>query len=99
MPSLPHGAAANNVFSYLRTRLGVAQSKTRPRQSAPPTPGTLVNRSRARSDPRIEFDLSEGIFVIHKILLQDRIERLGLLRAEIDTLEIAHVHSGLILLL
>jgi hypothetical protein len=48
---------------------------------------------------RIEFDLAEGAFVIGHVLMQDRRQRLRLLRAQIDTLKIAHFDLILSLLL
>ena len=48
---------------------------------------------------RIEFDLPKGVFVVDQILLKNRVQSLCLLRAQIDTLKIADVHAGFILLL
>jgi hypothetical protein len=47
----------------------------------------------------IEFDLTERAFIIGHILVEDRRQRLGLLRAQIDSLKVAHLYLILRLLL
>src|SRR6516164_7065375 len=48
---------------------------------------------------RVEFDLAEGAFVVGNVLLQDGGQRLCLLRAEINALEVSYLHLILRLLL
>ena len=50
----------------------------------------LVHRPR-RVHPRVEFDLSERTFVTGDILLQKPEQCLGLLRTEVDALEVANL--------
>src|SRR5579862_5790326 len=60
---------------------------------------SLVDRTGAGPDTRIELDLAKGIFVVHQVLLQDGVQRLGLLRTQVHALKIAHVHASFVLLL
>ena len=60
--------------------------------------GTLMYRA-SRGHARIEFDFSEGAFITDDVLLEHVEQRLGLLRAQIDPLEIIDFHLGLALLL
>ena len=50
-----------------------------------------MNRAGSRS-ARIKLDLPKRALVIRNILLQDREQRLGLLRAQINALKISHFH-------
>jgi hypothetical protein len=52
-----------------------------------------------RSHPRIKFDFSERALVVADVLLQNRHQRFGLLRAEIDALKVMDFDLGLALLL
>jgi hypothetical protein len=61
-------------------------------------PGTLMYRA-SRGHARIEFDFSESAFVTDDILLENVEQGLGLLRAQIDSLEIIDFYLGLALLL
>ena len=42
---------------------------------------------------RIELDFAEGLFVVGDILLKHERQRFGLLRAQIDSLEVAQVDA------
>lgn len=53
----------------------------------------------ARHHSRIKFDFSECVFVAHDIVLKDGEQRLGLLGAQINPLEILHLNLGFALLL
>src|SRR5579859_3845541 len=66
-----------------------------PRTSWPGTSMYLSGNGHAR----IELDFAEGLFVVHHVLLQDGEQRLGLLRAEINSLEVGNFHLGRGLLL
>ena len=44
--------------------------------------------NRTAGGARIELDLAEGGFVVRNVLLEQRHERLGLLRAQINSLEV-----------
>src|SRR5947209_3504223 len=57
-----------------------------------------VNRSR-RGHSGVQLDLPECALILRDILLQDRKQRLGLLRAHVDTLEIVDLNLRLTLLL
>jgi len=48
----------------------------------------------ATGGARIELNLAKGGLIIGDILLQERHEGLGLLRAEVDALEVAQLHLG-----
>src|SRR5580704_7430026 len=63
--------------------------------------GTLesVYRCAVLAEVRVQLDLAEGVLVVHQVLLQDGVERLRLLRAEIDSLKISHVDMRFVLLL
>ena len=62
------------------------------------TRARLVYRS-GRIHSRVEFDFSEGTLIIRHVLLQNRHQSFGLLRAEIDSLKIVNLDLGLALLL
>src|ERR1700739_2425491 len=65
-------------------------------------PMTAARRSvhrPLRRHARIQFDLAKGAFVPGYILLQEAEQRLGLLRAQIDSLKVTDVDLGLCLLL
>ncbi len=48
------------------------------------------------SHARIEFDLAEGALIAGHVLLQGiAVQRLGLLRAQVDALKVAHIRLGL----
>lgn len=91
------------ILTFEATRERDCGHRTRPgAKRYAPNPNSevlfLVNRSRRRH-ARIEFDLAESRFVTRHILLQEPQQRLRLLWAEIDSLEIADVHLRLGLLL
>src|SRR6516164_5871493 len=58
-----------------------------------------MDRPAAGMHARIELNLAKGSLVIDQILLQDGIQRLGLLRAEVDALEVANLDFRFVLLL
>src|SRR5258707_5492569 len=58
----------------------------------------LVHRPTWRH-PRIQLDLAESIFVARDVLLQQSEQCLGLLRTQIDPLEISNLHLRFALLL
>ena len=58
----------------------------------------LVHRAR-RSQAWVEFDLAEGALITGDILLQQPEQGLGLLRAEVDALEVANLDLSFGLLL
>src|SRR5215472_6104200 len=51
-----------------------------------------VNLSRRLGHGGIELDFAEGLFVLDHVLLQDGHQRFGLLRAQVDSLEVLHLH-------
>src|SRR6476660_1325413 len=51
----------------------------------------LVDLGLLRGDAGIELDFAERAFILAHVLLQDGQQRLGLLRAEIDSLKILHL--------
>src|SRR5256885_16321627 len=53
----------------------------------------------ARDHTRVELDLAKCVLVADDVLLQDRKQRLSLLRTQIDTLKISHLDLGFGLLL
>src|SRR5271157_1150868 len=57
-----------------------------------------VHRRARLAHMGIEFDLAESVLVVDQVLLQDGVQRLGLLRAEIDSLEVADLDARFILL-
>ena len=59
----------------------------------------LVHRAGSGRHARIQLDVAEGVLVVDQVLLQDGVQRLGLLRAQIDTLEVAHINASFVLLL
>src|SRR5689334_8095244 len=59
---------------------------------------SLVDRAGSHHT-RIQLDFTKRALVTGNILLQDRGQRFGLLRAQINTLEIADFHLGFALLL
>src|SRR5215469_18481695 len=62
-------------------------------------PWILVDRPATRGDTRIQLDLSEGRLVVQQVLLQDGVKSLGLLRAQVDALEVVDLDLGFVLLL
>src|SRR4051795_6516458 len=48
----------------------------------------------AGSELWIEFDLTKGLLVLDDVLLHDEEQRLGLLRAQIDSLKIVDLDAG-----
>src|ERR1700681_537257 len=62
-------------------------------RSALPAAQALVNRSARGA--RFKFDLAERGLVVGHVLLQERHERLGLLRAEINPLKVSQFHLRL----
>src|SRR5437868_6230786 len=58
-----------------------------------------MNRAASRAHVRIEFDLAKGVFVVDQVLLEDGIQSLSLLWAEIYTLEVLYFDAGFVLLL
>src|SRR5579864_2938716 len=65
---------------------------------SPATPGSLMYRARRRHSG-IQFDLAEGALIARDILLQNRHQRLGLLRAQVDALKVSDFHLSFALLL
>ena|ERR1039458_8822278 len=65
---------------------------------SPATGGSLVYRPRG-CHSGIQFDLAERALVAGNVLLQNRHQRLGLLRAQIDALKISDFHLSFALLL
>src|SRR5208282_953879 len=64
------------------------------RSSLPPwLVGASVDGSAWRA--RVKFDLAERSLVVRHVLLQERHERLGLLRTEIDPLKVSQFHLRL----
>jgi hypothetical protein len=49
--------------------------------------------------PGVEFDLAKRALIPRYVLLQDRHQRLGLLRAQINALKVSDFHLGFALLL
>src|ERR1035438_359446 len=62
-------------------------------------PMDLMYGAAHRIHAGIQLDLAEGSLVVHQVLMQDGLECLGLLRTQIDALEIIDFDLGLILLL
>src|SRR5262249_29239592 len=54
-------------------------------------PRASVYRARGSLHARVELDFTEGAFVIRHVLVQDRGQRLCLLRAQIDSLKITYL--------
>src|SRR5271169_7116334 len=71
--------------------------RARDPESRPPM--DLMNGSAHGMHARIQLDLAEGGLVVRQVLLQDGVQRLGLLRAQIDALKIADFDLGFVLLL
>lgn len=61
--------------------------------------GLLVDLTGSGCHARIQLDLAKRAFVAIHILLQDGHQRLGLLRAQINALEVLYFDLGLALLL
>ena len=60
---------------------------------------TRASVYRAGRHPGIKFDLSESALVARHVLLKNRGERLGLLRAQVDPLKVLQLHLCFTLLL
>jgi hypothetical protein len=60
---------------------------------------SLVHRASAGLAARVKLDLAEGALVVGNVLLQDGGQRLGLLRAQINSLEISDLNLIFSLLL
>ena len=58
-----------------------------------------MHRRPGLAEARIQLDLAESLLVVQQVLLQNGVQRFGLLRAEIDSLIVAHLDTRLILLL
>src|SRR5208337_1026440 len=59
----------------------------------------LMNRTGPRRHARIELDIAKGVLVVDQVLLQDGVQRLGLLRAQVDALKVTDFHAVFVLLL
>src|SRR3954469_3592855 len=54
--------------------------------------GVLVDLALLCRDIGIELDFSERAFILANVLLEDRQQRLGLLRAQVDALKVLHLN-------
>src|SRR5215472_16035679 len=63
------------------------------------SPGGISVDRAGRGHSRIELDFAKGALVVRDILVEDRGQSLGLLRAQIDSLEVSYFDLVLRLLL
>ena len=52
-----------------------------------------MHRDRTGRRSRIQLDLTKGGFILHDVLAQHVPERLGLLRAQVNSLEVLYLHQ------
>jgi hypothetical protein len=90
-----HSTCEGDNRRFVGTRRQAVPSSPNPAATAA---SHLVNRPRRRH-PRIKFDLAECAFIPLHVLLQESEKRLGLLRAQVNSLKILDLDMAFGLLL